>query len=93
MNTADLALKPSCDTTVFTVRLQGRVHRCALSDEALYLLSQEIDPQLGRIDAYLLLKRRVADVAQACLEEGAAVLPPLLEARHVLRPGQCRVGE
>ena len=93
MKIADLALNPPCETTVFTLRLQGRVHRCALSDEALYLLSQEIDPQLDRIDAYLLLKRRVADVAQACLEEGADLLPPLLEARHVLRPGQCRVGD
>jgi hypothetical protein len=85
MKTADHALKASCDPTVFTLRLHGRVHRCALSDEALYLLSQQIDPRLDRIDAYLLLKRRVADAAEACLEDGAGVLPPVMEARHVLR--------
>jgi hypothetical protein len=85
MKTADQALTPSCVPTVFTVRLHGRVHRCALSEEALYLLSQHMDPRLDRIDAYLLLKRRVADAAQACLEDGAGVLPPLMEARHVSR--------
>ena len=85
MKTADQAVKPSSDPTIFTLRLQGKVHRCALSDEALYLLSQQIDPRLDRIDAYLLLKRRVADAAQAWLEDGAYMLPPLMEARHVLR--------
>ena len=84
MKTAYHAVKLSCDPTVFTLRLQGRVHRCALSDEALYLLSQKIDPRLDRIDAYLLLKRRVADAAQAWLETGADRLPPLMEARHLL---------
>jgi len=70
--------------TVFTVRLGGAVHRCALSEEALYLLSQTLDPRLDRIDAYIVLKRRVARAAQACLEDGAVALPPLLEARHVI---------
>jgi hypothetical protein len=74
-----------CDPTVFTVRLRGQVHRCALSDEALYLLSQKMDPRLDRIDAYLLLKRRVAIAAQACLDDGADALPPVMEARHILR--------
>jgi hypothetical protein len=85
MKSAGEALKSPSDSTVFTLRLQGRVHRCALSDEALYLLSKRMDPQLDRIDAYLLLKRRVADAAQACLDDGAGVLPALMEARHVLR--------
>jgi hypothetical protein len=85
MKTADHALKPFCDPTVFTLRLHGQVHRCAVSDEALYLLSQQMDPRLDRIDAYLLLKRRVADAAQACLDDGTGVLPALMEARHVLR--------
>jgi hypothetical protein len=86
MKTADHASQATSAPTVFTLRLQGRVHRCALSDEALYLLSQKMDPRLDRIDAYLLLKRRVAHAAQACLDDGAAALPPVLEARHVLRP-------
>jgi hypothetical protein len=87
MKTADHATQAHCDQTVFTLRLQGRVHRCALSDEALYLLSQKMDPRLDRIDAYLQLKRRVANAAQACLDDGAAVLPAVLEARHLIRPG------
>jgi len=70
--------------TVFSVKLRGEVHRCALSDEALYLLSQTLDPRLDRIDAYIVLKRRVAQAALACLEEGVAGLPSLLEARHVI---------
>ena len=74
-----------CDPTVFTVRLRGQVYRCALSDEALYLLSQRMDPRLDRIEAYLQLKRRVALAAQACLDDGADGLPPVMEARHVLR--------
>ena len=85
MKTADRLVKPSSEPTVFTLRLQGRVHRCALSDEALYLLSQKIDPRLDRIDAYLLLKRRVANAAQAWLKDGPDRLPPLMEARHLLR--------
>ncbi|MET0963480.1 MAG: hypothetical protein ABWY05_11800 [Noviherbaspirillum sp.] len=84
MKTAEQAMQHECVCTVFTVRLGGRVHRCALSDEALYLLSQKMDPALDRIDAYIMLKRRVACAAQACLDEGADALPPLLEARHVL---------
>jgi hypothetical protein len=87
MKTADHVSQAPCDPTVFTLRLQGRVHRCAVSDEALYLLSQEMDPRLDRIDAYLQLKRRVAHAAQACLDEGAAALPAVIEARHLIRPG------
>ena len=86
MKTADYASQATSAPTVFTLRLQGRVHRCALSDEALYLLSQKMDPRLDRIDAYLLLKRRVAHAAQACLDDGASALPLVLEARHLLRP-------
>lgn len=84
MKTADHALQPDCTPTVFTLRLHGQVHRCALSDDALYLLSQRMDPGLDRIDAYLLLKRRVACAAQAFLDDGAASLPALMEARHVM---------
>lgn len=84
MKTAEQAMQQQCTCTVFTLRLGGQVHRCALSDEALYLLSQSMDPRLDRIDAYILLKRRVARAAQACLDDGADALPPLLEARHVL---------
>jgi hypothetical protein len=85
MKTAEQAVRSMSDATVFTIRLRGQVHRCALSDEALYLLSQQMDPRLDRIDAYLLLKRRVADAALACLENGAPSLPPLMEARHLVR--------
>ncbi len=85
MKPADHALKSACEPTVFTVRLQGRVHRCALSDDALYLLSQKLDPRLDRIDAYLLLKQRVAVAAQACLDDGSDALPSLMEACHVMR--------
>jgi hypothetical protein len=85
MKTADQAMQSTRDATVFTVRLRGQVHRCALSSEALYLLSQQMDPRLDRVGAYLLLKRRVADAAQACLDDGAAMLPPVMEARHLVR--------
>ena len=85
MKTAEQAVQSMGGATVFTVRLRGQVHRCALSGEALYLLSQQMDPRLDRIDAYLLLKRRVADAALACLENGALGLPPLMEARHLVR--------
>ena len=85
MKAEEQKVQCSHDPTVFTVRLRGQVHRCALSDDALYLLSQRMDPRLDRIDAYLLLKRRVAHAAQACLDEGDAMLPPILEARHVMR--------
>jgi len=56
-----------------------------MSDAALYLLSQEMDPQLDRVEAYLLLKQRVALAAQACLDDSEGELPPLMEACHVLR--------
>jgi hypothetical protein len=68
--------------TIFTVKVGGQVHRCALSPEALYMLSQRMDPRLDRIDAYILLKRRVARAASACLRD-AATLPPVLQACHV----------
>jgi hypothetical protein len=85
MKAASHDVHAHCNPTVFTVRLRGQVHRCALSDEALYLLSQKMDPRLDRIDAYLLLKRRVAIAAQACLDDGADALPSVMEARHVMR--------
>jgi len=85
MKTAEQAVQSMGDGTVFTVRLRGKVYRCALSDDALYLLSQQMDPRLDRIDAYLLLKRRVADAALACLDGGAASLPPVMEACHLLQ--------
>ncbi len=84
MKTAEQVVQEACGCTVFTMRLDGQVHRCALSDEALFLLSQKLDPRLDRIDAYIMLKRRVARAAQACLADGALTLPPLLEARHVM---------
>jgi hypothetical protein len=83
MNIAEQAVREPAAAAVFTVRVQGRVHRCALSQEALYVLSQRMDPRLDRIDAYVLLKRRVARAATACLAGGAA-LPPVLQAQHVL---------
>jgi hypothetical protein len=82
MKTADHEVQSTGCPTVFTVRLHGQVYRCALSDEALYLLSQKMHPGLDRVDASLMLKRRVAHAAQACLDDGAAV-PPLIEARHL----------
>ena len=84
MKTAEQVLQEACGCTVFTMRLDGQVHRCALSDEALFMLSQKMDPRLDRIDAYIMLKRRVARAAQGCLDDGAGELPPLLEARHVM---------
>ena len=85
MKAEEQNVQGSHDPTIFTLRLRGQVHRCALSEDALYLLSQRMDPRLDRIDAYLLLKRRVVDAAQACLDDGAAMLPTVLEARHVMR--------
>jgi hypothetical protein len=71
------------DCTVFTMRIRGSTHRCAVSQEALYLLSQTLDPRLDRIDAYLALRRRVGQAAKACMEQGAGMLPLVLEARHL----------
>lgn len=82
MSIAQQIATEASSCTVFTVRLEGRVHRCALSQDALYLLSQGMDPRLDRIDAYIVLKQRVASAAGACLRDGAA-LPPVLQACHV----------
>jgi hypothetical protein len=82
MNVAQQEVRESPACTVFTVKVDGQVHRCALSQEALYMLSQRMDPRLDRIDAYIVLKRRVACAASACLRNDAA-LPPVLQACHV----------
>lgn len=82
MNLNQPEVTESRTCTVFTVKVDGQVYRCALSEEALYMLSQRMDPRLDRIDAYILLKRRVACAASACLRNDA-VLPPVLQACHV----------
>jgi len=82
MKVTQAEVRESSTCTVFTVKVDGQVHRCALSEEALYMLSQRMDPHLDRIDAYIVLKRRVACAASACLRNDAA-LPPLLQACHV----------
>jgi len=82
MDVTQAEVRQSQTCTVFTVELDGQVHRCALSEEALYMLSQRMDPRLDRIDAYIVLKRRVACAASACLRNDAA-LPPVLQACHV----------
>lgn len=82
MNVTQPEVRQSQACTVFTVKVDGQVYRCALSQEALYVLSQRMDPRLDRIDAYILLKRRVACAASACLRSKAA-LPPVLQACHV----------
>jgi hypothetical protein len=76
------------DCTVFTMRIQGKVQRCAVSHEALYLLASGLDPGLDRIDAYIAIRRRVGLAARAWLESGDGMLPLVLETRH-LAP-QCR---
>ena len=82
MNVTQLEVRESPACTVFTVKVDGQVHRCVLSQEALYLLSQRMDPRLDRIDAYIVLKRRVVCAARACLRNDAA-LPAVLKACHV----------
>ena len=82
MNVTQQEARESPACAVFTVRVDGQVHRCALSQEALYMLSQRMDPRLDRIDAYILLKRRVARAASACLRNDAT-LPAVLQACHV----------
>ncbi|WP_194712208.1 hypothetical protein [Noviherbaspirillum soli] len=82
MNVTQAEVSESRTCTIFTVKVDGQVHRCALSEEALYMLSQRMDPRLDRIDAYIVLKRRVACAASACLRNDAA-LPPVLQACHV----------
>jgi hypothetical protein len=71
------------DCSVFTLRIRGKTHQCAVSQEALYLLAQTLDPRLDRIDAYIALRRRVGQAARACLEREAGMLPLVLEARHL----------
>ena len=82
MNATQAEVRESRSCTIFTVRVDGQVYRCALSEEALYMLSQRMDPRLDRIDAYIVLKRRVASAASACLRNDAT-LPPVLQACHV----------
>jgi hypothetical protein len=82
MNVTQAQVRESPTCTIFTVKVGGQVHRCALSEEALYILSQRMDPRLDRIDAYIVLKRRVASAASACLRHHAT-LPPILQACHV----------
>jgi hypothetical protein len=86
MKTAERIWQAPGDCTVFTVRIRGRTHRCAVSHEALYLLSQTLDPRLDRVDACLALRRRVGLAARQCLERGAGLLPPVIEARHLHTP-------
>jgi hypothetical protein len=74
------------DCTVFTLRIHGSTHRCAVSHEALYLLAQTLDPRLDRVDAYIALKRRVGLAARDCLDRSAGMLPPVIEARHLQMP-------
>lgn len=83
MQSAERIWREQGDCTVFMLRIRGRTHRCAVSHEALYLLSQTLDPRLDRIDAYIALKRRVGLAAKDCLERGAGMLPPVIEARHL----------
>ena len=82
MNVTQADVREPGTCTVFTIKVDGQVHRCVLSEEALYMLSQRMDPRLDRIDAYIVLRRRVASAASACLRNDAA-LPPVLQARHV----------
>nr|WP_217344805.1 hypothetical protein [Noviherbaspirillum sp. L7-7A]MBV0878990.1 hypothetical protein [Noviherbaspirillum sp. L7-7A] len=82
MNVTQREVTESSTCTVFTVKVGGQVHRCALSQEALYMLSQRLDPRLDRIDAYIVLKRRVASAASACLRNEMG-LPSVLQACHV----------
>ena len=82
MKVTQQEVSESTACTIFTVKVGGQVHRCALSEEALYMLSQGMDPRLDRIDAYIVLKRRVACAASACLRNDAT-LPPVLQACHV----------
>ena len=83
MHTSERIWHEDRDCTVFMLRIRGSTHRCAVSHEALYLLAQTLDPRLDRVDAYIALKRRVGLVARDCLERGAGMLPPVLEARHL----------
>jgi hypothetical protein len=83
MQTAERIWQAPGDCTVFTVRISGKTHRCAVSHEALYLLSQTLDPRLDRVDAYIALRRRVGLAARQCLERGAGMLPLVIEARHL----------
>lgn len=73
------------DCAIFTLRIRGRTYRCAVSQEALYLLAQTLDPRLDRVDAYIALKRRVGLVARDCVDR-AGRMPPVIEARHLHRP-------
>jgi hypothetical protein len=82
MNVTQQEVRQPAACTVFTVKVDGQVHRCALSEEALYMLSQRMDPRMDRIDAYIVLKRRVASAASAFLRNDMA-LPSVLQACHV----------
>jgi hypothetical protein len=82
MNVTQAEVREPSTCTVFTVKVDGQVHRCVLSGEALYMLSQHMDPRLDRIDAYIVLKRRVASAASAFLRNDMA-LPSVLQACHV----------
>jgi hypothetical protein len=72
------------DCAMFTLRIRGNTYRCAVSQEALYLLAQTLDPRLDRVDAYIALKRRIGLAARDCLDP-AGRMPPVIEARHLHR--------
>lgn len=69
--------------TVFTVNIDGVVHRCAVSPAALYMLASVSTPQADQLDAYLELKHCVHNAVARLLHQGHS-LPAVFEPEHFL---------
>lgn len=72
------------ECTVFTVNIQDRVYRCPVSSEALYMLCRDQDPSINQLDAYLLLKNKVAHTVERMVQEKEGQVPRLLEPGHFM---------
>jgi hypothetical protein len=72
------------DSTIFTVRVEGKTYTCPVSREALYELCKSQDARHDRIDSYLDLKSKIYRVVERLVKEDSTVLPAVLEAKHFL---------
>ena len=72
------------ECTVFTVNIKDQVYRCPVSSEALYMLCRGQDTSVSQVDAYLLLKKKVAHTVERMVHEKEGEVPRLLEPGHFM---------
>ena len=50
---------PTRGNTLFTLNIENKIYRCAVSEAALYFLCRDQDNSMHQLDAYLRLKGKV----------------------------------